>query len=107
MEPQKENCLFGFPKKDIDSDIRYQGGINIPDAYMTALSKSKWSLQSHSKNVTYTINQITENCNCQPGKRQIFCVGLSGQIYSSNCDDKAKIYKHIYKVHSKEKNKAV
>ena len=87
------------PKKDIDSDIRYERGINIPDAHMTALSKSKWSVQSQSKNVTYTINQITGNCNCQLGKRHISCVGLCEHIYSCNCNDKAKICKHIYKVH--------
>ena len=88
------------PKKDIDSGIRYERGINIPDAHMTALSKSKWSVQSQSKNVTYTINQITENCNCLLGKQQISCVGLCEHIYSCNCNDKAKICKHIYKVHS-------
>ena len=90
MEPKKENCLF-VPKKDTDSDIKYERGINIPDA---------WSLQSQSKNVTYTINQITENCNCHLGKQHISCVGLCEHIYSCNCDNKAKICKHIYKVHS-------
>ena len=100
MEPQKENCLSGCSKKDIDSDIRYERGINIPDAHMTALSKSKWSVPSQSKNVTYTINQITENCNSQLGKQQISCVVLCEHIYSCNCDDKAKTCKHIYKVHS-------
>ena len=54
--------------KDIYSDIRYERGINIPDAHKTALSESKWSVQSQSKNVTYIINQITKNCNCQLGK---------------------------------------
>ena len=67
---------------------------------MTALLKSKWSVQSQSKNVTYTINQITENCNCQLGKQQISCVGLCEYIYSCNCNDKAKLCEHIYKVHS-------
>ena len=57
-------------------------------------------MQSQSKNVTCTINQITENCNCQLGKQQISCLGLCEHIYSCNCDDKAKICKHIYKVHS-------
>ena len=79
------------PKKDIDSDIRYKRGINIPDAHMTALSKSKRSAQSQSKNVTYRINQITENCNCQLGKQQISSVDLCEHIYSCNCNDKAKI----------------
>ena len=91
------------PNKDIDRDIRYKRGINIPDAHMTALSKSKWPVQSQSKNVTYTINQITENCNYQLGKQQISCVGLCEHIYSCNCDDKVKICKHICKVHSTSK----
>ena len=68
IEHQKENYLLDVPNKDIDSDIRYERGINIPDAHMTALSKSKWPVQSQSKNVTYTINQITENCNYHLGK---------------------------------------
>ena len=85
-------------KKDNGSDIRYEREINIPDAHMTALSNSKWSVQSQSKNVTYTINQITESCNCQLGKQQIACVGLCEHIYFCNCDDKAKICKYIYKV---------
>ena len=63
-------------KEDIGSDIRYERGTNIPDAHMTALSNSKWSVQSQSKNVTYTINQITESCKCQLSKQQISCVGL-------------------------------
>ena len=70
---------------------------------MTALWKSKWPVQSQSKNVTYTINQITENCNYHLGKQQISCVGLCEHIYSCNCDDKAKICKHICKVHSTSK----
>ena len=72
---------------------------------MTTLSKSKWSVQSQSKNVTYTINQITKNCNCRLGKQQISCVGLCERIYSCNCEDKAKICKHIYKIHSTLKRK--
>ena len=44
------------PKKDTDSDIRYE--INIPDAHMTTLSKRKWSVQSQSKNVTYTMKKL-------------------------------------------------
>ena len=88
------------PEKGIDSDIRYERGINIPDAHMTVLSKNKWLVQSQSKIVAYTINQITGNCNCQLGKQHISCVGLYEHIYSCNCDDKAKICKHIYKVHS-------
>ena len=67
-------------KKDTDSDIRYERGINIPDVHMTTLSKSKWSVQSQSKNVAYTINQIIENCNCQLGKQKISCVGLCERI---------------------------
>ena len=100
MEPQKENCLFECTKKDIGSYIRYERGINIPYAQVTALSKSKWPVQFQGKNPTYTIDQIVENCNSQLGKQQISCVGLCGYIYSCNCDDKAKIYKHIYKAHS-------
>ena len=46
------------PKKDTDSDIRYERGINIPDAHMTTLSKRKWSVQSQSKNVTYTMKKL-------------------------------------------------
>ena len=84
-------------RKDIGSGIRYERGINIPDAYMTALSNSKWSVLSQSKRVTYTINF---NCNCQFGKQQISCVGLCEDIYSCNCDNKAKIFKHIQKAHS-------
>ena len=85
------------PKKDTDSDIRYERGINIHGVQMTTSSKSKWSVQSQSKNVAYTINQITENCNCQLGKS---CVGLCERIYSCNSYNKAKVCKHIYKVHS-------
>ena len=72
---------------------------------MTTLSKSKWSVQSQSKNVTYTIKKITKNCNCRLGKQQISCVGLCEHIYSCNCEDKAKICKHIYKIHSTLKRK--
>ena len=67
-------------KQDTDRDIRYERGINIPDVHMTTLSKNKWSVQSQSKNVAYTINQIIENCNCQLGKQQISCVGLCERI---------------------------
>ena len=97
---KRELLTYDVPKKDIDSDIRYERGINIPDGNMTALSNSKWSVQSQSKNVTYSINQITENCNYQLGKQKISCVGLCEHIYSCNCGGKAKICKHIYKVHS-------
>ena len=66
----------------------------------TALSNRKWSVQSQSKNVIYTINQITENCNCQLGQQKISFADLCEHIYSSNCDHKTKICKHICKVHS-------
>ena len=66
----------------------------------TALSNRKWSVQSQSKNVTYTINQITENCNCQLGQQKISFADLCEHIYSSNCAHKTKICKHICKVHS-------
>ena len=92
--------MFECNKKDTGNDVRYERGINIPDAHITALSNSKWSVQSQSKNVTYTINQITGSCSCQLGKQQISCVGLCEHIYSCNSADKAKICKHIYKVHS-------
>ena len=43
---KRELLTYDVPKKDIDSDIRYERGINIPDGNMTALSNSKWSVQS-------------------------------------------------------------
>ena len=98
--PKRRIVYLDVPKKDIDSDIRYEKGINIPDTHMTTLSKSKLSVQSQCKNVTYTINQITENCSYQLGKPEISCVGLCDHICSCNYDNKAKICKHIYKVHS-------
>ena len=54
--------------------------MNIPDAHMTDLSRSKWSVQFQNKNVTYMINQITENCNWQLGKQQISFVDLCEHI---------------------------
>ena len=41
-----------------------------------------------------------KNCNWQLGKQKISCVGSCEHIYSSECVDKAKTCKHIYKVHS-------
>ena len=52
-----------YQKKDIDSDVTYERGINIPDGHMGPLSNSKWLVQSRSRNVTIKIIQITENCN--------------------------------------------
>ena len=80
MEPQRRIVYLDVPKKDIDSDIRYERGMNIPDAHRTDLSRSKWSVQFQNKNVTYTINQITENCNWQLGKQQISFVDLCEHI---------------------------
>ena len=62
---KRKIVYLNVPRKDIGSGIRYERGINIPDAYMTALSNSKWSVLSQSKHFTYTINF---NCNCQFGK---------------------------------------
>ena len=90
---------LNVPKRDIDSGIRYERGMNIPYAHMTALSKSKWSVQSQGKNITYTIKRITENCYCQLGKQQISCVALCEHINSCNCDNKEKMCKHVYKVY--------
>ena len=54
---------FDVPKKDIDSDVTYERRINILDGHMAPLSNSKWLVQSRSRNVTFKIIQITENCN--------------------------------------------
>ena len=48
----RELFIWMFQKKDIDSDIRYEKGINIRDAHMAPLSNSKWSVQSQIGNIT-------------------------------------------------------
>ena len=58
-----ELYILMYQKKDIDSDITYERGINIPDGLMAPLSNSKWLVQSRSRNVTLKLIQITENCN--------------------------------------------
>ena len=58
-----ELYILMYQKKDIDSDITYERGINIPDGHMAPLSNSKWLAQSRSRNLTFKIIQIIENCN--------------------------------------------
>ena len=74
----------------------------------TALSNRKWSVQSQSKNVTYTINQITENCNCQLGQQKISFADLCEHIYSFNCDQDKNMQTYMQSTfYIKDKNKAV
>ena len=70
---KKISVCLNVPKKDIDRDIRIWERNKYSDIHMTALPNSKWSVQSQSKNMSYMIKQITENCNWQLGKQQISC----------------------------------
>ena len=54
--------------------VRYESRIKIPDTHITALQIVNGKCSPSVKTVTYMINQITGNCNCQLGKQQIFCV---------------------------------
>ena len=47
----------------IDTDIRYERVLHIPNVHMVAPSNSYWLVQFLCRNTTFKINQITENPN--------------------------------------------